>query len=645
MPADPTSSAGGYLARAAAAGAAWGATAGAVEAVWHLNSWQLYTGVGDALLFLARAVLYTATFFTVWTASVAAVLLVLPRLRRWITGADGAGGVPAILGTLVSGAVVLYGIVTWRVGYHINDPWTSPVLLGGILAALVLGVLMGAGVGLAGARWMRRPQRLALWPLPLLALLCIAAPLSTTSSPPSTEPTRVLLITLDTFRADRIGAVAGHDLTPRLDELGRRGALFEQAVAQAPITCPAHLAVLSSTPPTTNGVFANGTRIPDGLALLPEPFQGQGVPTGAFVAGYPVTSRFGFDRGFDVFDDDFSSAMGEHKITVRRLINQGIYARGTPRERTADAVLERAQPWLERHAETGFFCWVHLFDPHGPYEAQGDFLQSLAGPLPAAEEGPEMPSYWPRRYRAVTDTDYWERRYDEEIAYTDDRVGVLIDLLARHGVLEQTVIAVVADHGESLTEHEYYFEHGLHLYDASLRVPMIVAGPGVRPGSRVPCQVRGMDLAPTVLDLVDVPAPDSFEGESLRSLWETGCPDGVRLSVAATVEPPWLDEPGAELALRSDGEMRFKYVQHRRSDDELYDLIADPGETADVAAIQADVGVWMVDELTRISEGMVEQAPTLPDDVRAQLEALGYLVDEPSVAPSDDDSGEERDEP
>ncbi len=589
--------------------------------------------------------IYTAAFHGFWTVLVTASLLVVPAVRHWILGPDGAGGVAAILGALTSGAVVLYGVVTWRVGYHINDPWTSPVLLAGILAALLLAVATGAGVGLASARWMRRPRRLWLWPLPVLVLLCVAAPLSTTSAPPSAEPTRVLLITLDTFRADRIGATAGHDLTPRLDELGRRGVIFEQAVAQAPITCPAHLAVLSSTPPTSNGVFANGTRIPGDLALLQEAFQERGVPTAAFVAGYPVTSRFGFDRGFDVFDDDFSDAMGEHKITVRRLVNQGIYARGTPRERTADAVLDRAAPWLERHAETGFFCWVHLFDPHGPYEAQGDFLESIAGPLPAAEEGPEMPSYWPRRYRAVADTAYWEDRYDEEIAYTDDRVGALMDLLQRHGVLDETVVAVVADHGESLTEHEYYFEHGLHLYDASLLIPMLVAGPGVRPESRVPCQVRGMDLAPTVLDLVDVPAPDSYEGESLRSLWENGCPEGVRLSVAATVEPPWLEEPGAELALRSDGEMRFKYVQHRRSDDELYDLIADPGETANVAASQADVGAWMVDELTRISEGMVEQAPTLPDDVRAQLEALGYLVDEPSVTPADDDSGEERDEP
>ena len=636
---------GPFALRAAAAGGAWGATAGAAEAVWHLHSWQLYTDAGDALQFLARAVLYTASYFALWTTLACVSLLVVPRLRRWIAAKDRAAGDPAILGALVSGAVVLYGVVTWRVGYHINDGWTSPALLGGILGAFVLAAIAGAGVGLAGSRWMARTRRLWLVPTPLLALLCVAAPLSVTSSGASDEPTRVLLITLDTFRADRIGAAGGSVDTPHLDALARRGVLFEQAVAQAPITCPAHLALLSSTPPTTNGVFANGTRIPADLALLQEGFQARGVPTAAFVAGYPVTSRFGFDRGFDVFDDDFGAALGDHRITVRRLVDQAIYARGTPRERTADAVLDRARPWLERNAEGGFFCWIHLFDPHGPYEAQGDFLESIAGPLPDAVEGPEMPGYWPRRYRAVADTDYWVLRYDEEIAYTDDRVGALLAVLEGAGVLDETVVAVVADHGESLVEHEYYFEHGLHLYDASLRIPMLMAGPGIRAGSRIPCQVRGMDLAPTVLDLVDAPAPESFEGESLRPLWESGCPDGVRLSVAATVEPPWLEHPGAELALRSDGEMRFKYVQRRRSDDELYDLVADPGETTDVTATQADVGAWMVQELTRIAEGMVEQAPTLSDDVRAQLEALGYIIDEPSAAPADDDSGEERGEP
>ena len=147
-----------------------------------------------------------------------------------------------------------------------------------------------------------------------------------------------------------------------------------------------------------------------------------------------------------------------------------------------------------------------------------------------------------------------------------------------------------------------------------------------------------MDLAPTVLDLVDVGAPQSFEGESLRRLWERGCPsEGVRYSVAATVEPPWLDKPGAELALRTDGTMRFKYVKHRRSDDELFDLIADPGEGADIFGQQADVERFMLDYLLRISEGMTEEAPDMPADVEAQLRALGYIEDEPAPAPTTED--------
>jgi len=414
--------------------------------------------------------------------------------------------------------------------------------------------------------------------------------------------------------------------------------VFEQAVAQAPITCPAHLSLLSSTPPTTNGLFANGNRIPGDLPLLQESFGAAGVPTAGLVAGYPVTTRFGFDRGFDLFDDDFSAHIGDHRLTVRRLADQVGYSRGAPRERIADDVLDRARPWLAAHADGGFFCWVHLFDPHGPYEAPAPYGESVAGPLPEATDGPAMPDYWPKRYREVADTDYWTERYHEEIEYTDDRLGALLQVLEDAGVLDKTLVVVVADHGESLVEHEYYFEHGLHLYDASLRIPMLMAGPGVGRGERVPCQVRGMDLAPTVLDLIGMQRPETFEGESLRPLWEAGCPADLRLSVAATVEPPWLEQPGAELALRTDGPMRFKYVQHRRSDDELYDLIADPDETVSVLAEQGVIAERLRQDLERLSEGMAEVAPALDEDVIEMLRALGYISDGPQPEASDDDS-------
>ena len=644
MPADRRPGTRQVLGRAVLFGVCWGAFAGSGEAVWHLSRWSLYTSAGDAAWFLARSVLYAVGFFGGWTAAVVGACL-LPPLRRRFAGDPGTRGDPLVVGAIAAGTVVLYGVVTWRVGYHINDPWSAPALWGGILGIWASAAVVGAVAAMLATPLVRRYPWLWLGPLPPTLLLALSIPLTLGGSAESASPQRVLLITLDTFRADRLGAAGGAVTTPHLDELAARGVLFEQAVAQAPITCPAHLALLSATSPTTNGVFANGTRIPDDLPLLQESFQAAGIPTAAFVAGYPVTSRFGFDRGFDVFDDDFSPAFGDHRLTVRRLVDQFLYTRGAARERDADQVLARVRPWFEAHAAGGFFCWVHLFDPHGPYAPPAPYIESIAGPMPAPVEGPEMPEYWPPAHKRVADPGYWKKRYDEEIVYTDDRVGRLLAMLAEQGVLDDTLVAVVADHGESLDEHDYYFEHGLHLYDASLRIPMIVAGPEIPAGRRVPCQVRGMDLAPTVLDMVGLEMPESFEGDSLRTRWELGCPaDGVALSIAATVEPPWIENPGAELSLRSDGDLRFKYVMHRSSDDELYDLVADPGETDDQLGRHADVEYWMKDQIERAAEGMNGEAPTLSPDVRAQLEALGYIDDGPAPpppVPPDDDSADE----
>jgi len=626
------------LLRSALWGAAWGGGAGALEAIWHLHTWSLATTLAVATGFFGRALIYGIVFFGLWTPAVVAGSSLLGRRLPALIADSGRA---RILGALTFGTVALYGGVCWRVGHHINDSWKDPVLAGGMLAIVVVAAALGHGVAAVSGGLVRRFPRIGLVPIPVAVLLYAGVPLATSHESTAERPLRVMLITLDTFRADHLGAAGGR-ATPTLDGLAHRGVLFQQAVSQAPITCPAHLSILSGTPPSEHGVFANGTAIPTDLPLLQESFQAAGIPTAGFVAGYPVTSRFGFDRGFDVFDDDFGDALGDHQLAVRRLVDQAVYAVGAPRERRADAVLERAIPWLERHAAGGFFCWLHFFDPHGPYDAPAPFLGTLAGPMPEPSSGPEMPHFWPAAMRAVADPAYWILRYDEEIAYLDDRLGQLLSVLSEQGVLEDTLIAVIADHGESLDEHEYYFDHGLHLYDASLRIPMILAGPGV-PAAEVPCQVRGMDLAPTVLDLLKLEVPESMQGEVLEPLWQHGCPDDpLRLSEAATVEPPWVEDPGAELSLRVDGTLHYKLIRHRRGDDELYELDSDPGETRDLVGQRAEVEEWMNRGLDRIAEGMPPVAPRLTADVEAQLRALGYITDGPRQddpdEPADDDS-------
>ena len=400
----------------------------------------------------------------------------------------------------------------------------------------------------------------------------------------------VLLITLDTTRADRIGAYGFADIdTPHLDRLAAEGVLFEQAQAVAPLTLPAHSSIFTGEFPPSHGVRDNGGfYLDDEHLVLAEILRDEGLRTGGFVGAFVLDAKWGIAQGFDHYFDDFD--LGD---TVRLALNEI--------ERPAGEVTDAALAWLDEAPEARFFSWVHYYDPHSPYEP----------PEPFAE-----------RYR--------NRPYAGEIAYVDSQVGRLLAWLDENGRARDTVVMVMGDHGESLGEHGES-GHGFFIYEAATRVPFIVRAPyDTMRARRVADVVRAVDVSPTVLDLLAVDAgqderDSSFQGASLARLL-TGS-TGPRLPAYAEAVYPRYHYGWSDLAsLRVEN---MKYVAAPRP--ELYDLAADPGERNNLYPTLPDEADRMASMLQALESRWTDRALPNPvneidPDTRARLAALGYLA-------------------
>jgi arylsulfatase A-like enzyme/tetratricopeptide (TPR) repeat protein len=426
---------------------------------------------------------------------------------------------------------------------------------------LLAGVL---AVSIAGAAWVWRVRTV----LP---------------AAPRTRP-NVLLVTVDTLRADRLGSYGYREAgTPHLDALAAAGARFPTALAHVPITTPSHASLLTGLTPARHGVRDNGQALAAGPATLAEAFRAAGYATGAFVSGFPLDRRFALDRGFDHYDD--------------RLPRGDDPRRAAYVERPGDATTAAALRWLEGTGSTRpWFAWIHYFEPHAPYEP-------------------------PEPQRAA----FGARTYDGEVAATDAQVGALLRWLEERGARARTVVLVTADHGESLGEHEEE-THGVFVYDATLRVPLIVAGPEVAPGAVPSTVARGVDVPSTLLDLAGLDALPSTDGRSLRP---------ALAGRALADEPAYGESLFTRLHLGwaplfSWRTSRWKLVEAPRP--ELYDLAADPGETRDVAARHPDVVEAMrrplqavLADAERTRSTAAAPAPHPDPETARRLAALGYL--------------------
>ncbi len=396
-----------------------------------------------------------------------------------------------------------------------------------------------------------------------------------------TADQNVLLITIDTLRADALGCYGGRAATPNLDRLAAEGLRYNFAHAQVPLTLPSHVSIMSGLYPFQHGVRDNaGYRVRPDTTTLATILEPKGWTTGAFVGAFPVAAQFGLNRGFGVYDDRFGETHGSSEFLMA--------------ERPADVVVDHAMKWLDAQ-HSRWFLWVHVYDPHAPYNP-------------------------PEPYR----TEYASDPYAGEVAFTDHALGPLVDR-ARAESDRPTLVVVTGDHGEALGDHGEV-THGLFAYEATLRVPLIIAQVEAgRSRSRAGVSempVEHVDLLPTILDALGLTTPEGLPGRSLLTLSPSDASDRASYfeALATSLNRGWAPLHGVLVG-------RIKYIDLPIP--ELYDLTRDPTESHNL--VDRDP------ERTRVLEARLKAFGATDVGVRqaedpetlARLRALGYTSASP----------------
>ncbi len=395
----------------------------------------------------------------------------------------------------------------------------------------------------------------------------------------------VILITLDTTRADRLGCYGFRNIeTPTIDLFAKRGVRFERCYAQTPLTLPSHTTLMTGTLPLFHGVRDNGGFVvPSQLKTMAELFKDKGYATGAFIAAYVLDSKWGLDQGFDTYFDKFD--LGKFKR-----ISLGTV------QRPANEVMAEALPWLEKNKGGKFFAWLHLYDPHSPYEPP--------------------PPY---------DKMYAAHPYLGEIAFADSQIRRLWDLLAANGLDRNTVIVFAGDHGESLGEHSEQ-SHGFFVYQGAIHVALIVVSPFSKFQGIVSPEVASLaDVLPTVCEMTGLPVPAEVQGHSLLPAFTGRRRIAPAPAYSETYYPRfhygWSD-------LKSVQDERYKLILAPVP--ELYDVVADPLEEKNLVYLEKAVYERFSAEaesfIRRSGQNAYEtDLSKVDEETREKLSALGYV--------------------
>jgi len=396
------------------------------------------------------------------------------------------------------------------------------------------------------------------------------------------------MVTIDTLRADHVGAYGyAAARTPVLDRLARDGVRFDHAYAAAPITLTSHASLMTGRYPPGHGARHNGMRLDLKTPTLAERFAAAGYATAAFVAAFPLDRRFGLSKGFQTYGDVMPRDGNGHVAN----------------ERPGRQVVDEALAWLGTHRQQRFFLWVHLFEPHAPYGDPSDRRPAIA-------------------------------RYDEDIAEADVQVGRLLDGLG--DLRAGTLIVAAGDHGEAFGEHGE-LSHSIFTYDTTLRVPLVVTGAGLAPGTHEEMAVSLVDVAPTVVFLAGLGRFDSDGGvlPTEREVDRRGSgrfgslgPGGIHRTIYAESFAPLLDFGWSPLRAIRSGDWKFIAAPTP----ELYDLKDDPGETRNLAATEPARVAEFTRQVDAIAGPTLAAAPDLSAaasakadrETLARLQALGY---------------------
>lgn len=510
----------------------------------------------------------------------------------WLAGALVAAG-----GVALHDAPVALGHERWLVpaavgGAHLGvGLCTSLALLGVARRWPRLAAFLGPALGLAAAAvWLVPPRDAALRLQPAPA--------------PRSGP-HVALVTLDTFRADHMGALGDtRGLTPNLDALAAQGLTFERAVTTIPLTAPAHATMLTGAQATEHGLLHNGGRLESGTVV--EELRAAGYRTGAFVGAHVLDRRTGLSRGFTHYDDRWGVRQRLGGWGLLRLLE----LRPRPVTRPGDETVARAVRWLGASSDPALL-WVHLYDAHGPYRPPPDFEPDPAAlerarALDRAERPPRTqdPRVFVERF-ARGRPNRQKLMYAASVRWVDHLVGVLLEALG-----DDAVVLVLADHGESLDEHDYWFNHGARLFEPSLRVPMVVRWPGAVAPGREPGLVSVASTAAWLRAVAGLGAPP-------EPVTEVAAYTPGQQARALGLRDPSDTAPPQSAALRLTNR---KLVSHRGSPVVLYELDTDPGET-----LPLSVPPELEGHAERVRAASLRAPPALDADELDRLRALGYV--------------------
>ena len=487
----------------------------------------------------------------------------------------------------------------------------------------------------------RRPARLALRAA-LLAIVGVATALALGSGcqrPPNKKP-NVLLISIDTLRADHVGAYGYRlDTTPTIDALARRGVRFADATVAWPKTWPSMAAMVTGKAPQTNGILLRPRRpLPPENLTLAEALRDGGYATGAVVANVNLARSFGFDQGFETYVESWADEAIRQTGSASFRNAPGLVKRFTNGRIVTDQALATLDA-LGGGKDRPFFLWLHYIDPHGPYVPPPAYAKFFVGEhppylVPLEELPPYQLQIDPATGKVSSDIGFYTTQYDREIRSLDDQISRLLAALDERGLTRDTLIVFTADHGESLSENAYYLEHGDVPYQTTAAVPLFFVLDGRFPGGRV---VEGpvgvIDVFATILELTGTPVPPGLASTSLvRALEGDDAATPKDVYMMSGKYEPWQlsvrEGPWKLVLLRAPQDREWLRAPERA----LYDLARDPTEQHDVlaenrvlaAALEKKLVDWLV-TTPRYAGGARTDLEQLDERTQDMLRALGYL--------------------
>ncbi len=526
------------------------------------------------------------------------------------------------------------------INYNISDSTSSTKVLANILVFIFSIVLSEVATRISFSKLTkldlvkkRSSRFLAIGWLAIL-VVALAPNVSSESSAIISKPNVIMLI-IDTLRADRLGCYGyNKDTTPSIDSIAKRGVLFEQAYVQWPSSLPSHASIMTSMYPHLSGAFPNGNHLDPKLETLAKILKANGYRTGAFVTNSLVGNRHNFDLGFDTFIDladfDYENTTWEmwvHSFSIVRLFDY--LSRN-------DIFTHFALSWLDKNKSGPFFLWVQWLYPHAPYDPNNKFLKRFANNYTGIADGSmeQIELINGKNFRlSEEDQRYYEALYDGEVAYSDYQVKRVIDKLESLDLLENSLLIITSDHGENLYEHPAKYKHH-GVYDSSLHIPLILFFPAKLPETkRISEVIESIDIAPTILDILEIPEPAQFQGKSALSLIYGKDPDWNSVAYGM-----YFGSKQNFFTIR-DGDWKIILkTRENRQEFELYHILSDPNEQVNRIEIEPEIADSLKQTLTSWIERnfedrelvytpgkIYEDGPEHDNETLNRLRSMGYI--------------------